>query len=388
MGVGVDSSDNIFVAGYSTATWGSPLRAHSGGNDVFVAKLDGSGTLLWNTFLGGAGTDDGDGIAVDPSGTTILVTGRSNASWGTPVRAYSASDDAFAARLDSGGALLWHTFLGGTANDYGMGITMDSSGNVFVRGCSNATWGSPFRAHSGNYDVYVAKLNGSGTLLWNTFLGGAGSDSSHGSGIALDSPGNIFVGGYTLSISWGSPIRAHSGDYDAFAAKLDGSGALLWNTFLGGSGSDNNYGIALDPAGNVLMTGDSDASWGGPLSAHHGGLDVYVAKLDGNGILLWNTFLGGSNWDYVYNITADPASNILVSGKSVAAWGSPLRAYTGGEDGFVAKLSGSGAFLWNTFLGGSGTDLGFDIDVSSSGSIAVMGNSSATLGQPASGPLR
>ena len=81
------------------------------------------------------------------------------------------------------------------------------------------------------------------------------------------------------------------------------------------------------------------------------------SKLDGNGTLLWNTFLGGNSTDWVYNVAADPAGNILVSGKSTASWGSPLRAYSGGEDGYAAKLDGSGALLWKTSLGGSGADL-------------------------------
>ena len=209
MGIAVDSTGNILVAGYSSATWGSPLRAHSGNYDVFVAKLDGSGTLLWNTFLGGAGTDDGDGIAVDSAGTTILVTGRSSASWGSPVRAYSGSNDAFAAKLDSSGALLWNTFLGGACRRLRHG---HNHGLFRQRLCQGVKALLPGAVRSGpiaaDYDVFVAKLDGSGALLWNTFLGGAGTDSSHGSGIALDSAGNIFVAGYTLSTSWGSPIRA------------------------------------------------------------------------------------------------------------------------------------------------------------------------------------
>ena len=102
-------------------------------------------------------------------------------------------------------------------------------------GNSNATWGSPERAYTANTDAFAAKLDPSGNLLWNTFLGGSGSDS--GSAIAVDASGNVYVGGYSNG-TWGSPVRAYTAGYDAFAAKLDSAGNLLWNTFLGGSSTD------------------------------------------------------------------------------------------------------------------------------------------------------
>ena len=163
--------------------------------------------------------------------------------------------------------LEWNTFLGGSGIDVGFAIAVDASGNVYVGGESTATWGSPLQAHSGEADAFAAKLDSSGALVWNTFLGGSGGDAS--TAIAVDASGNVYVGGYS-NATWGSPLRPHSGGWDAFAAKLDASGALVWNTFLGSSGDDWGLAIAVDASGNVYVGGYSFATWGIPLRPHSG----------------------------------------------------------------------------------------------------------------------
>ena len=157
----MDGSGNVYVGGCSDATWGSPVRAYTSGNDAFAARLDSSGALAWNTFLGSAGSDRGYGIAVDGSGNAY-VAGYSDATWGSPVRLFTAGDDAWAARLDSSGALIWNTFLGGSGNESGRGIAVDGSGDVYVGGESTATWqgtSPPVRVYAAGYDAWAAKLS-------------------------------------------------------------------------------------------------------------------------------------------------------------------------------------------------------------------------------------
>ncbi|MGA3094069.1 MAG: SBBP repeat-containing protein, partial [Dehalococcoidales bacterium] len=340
--IAVDGSGNVYVSGYSTATWGAPVRAYTSGYDAFAAKLDSSGNLLWNTFLGDNGTDYGQAIAVDGSGN-VYVSGYSTATWGAPVRAYTAGTDAFAAKLDSSGALQWNTFLGASGEDYGNGIAVDGSGNVYVAGYSNATWGtSPVRAYASETDAFAAKLDSSGALTWNTFLGTSGYD--YGYAIVVDGSGNVYVAGRS-STSWGAPVRAFtvSGfNTDAFAAKLDSSGALTWNTFLGGSGNDYVYGIAVDGSGNVYVAGSSDATWGAPVRAYTLLNDAFATRLNSSGALTWNTFLGGNNTDDGYAIAVDGSGNVYVAGRSSTTWGTPVRAYTAGTDALAAKLDSNG----------------------------------------------
>ncbi len=214
-------------------------------------------TLTWNTFLGGSERDYGYAIAVDGDGN-IYVTGRSAAGWGSPVRVYTAGYDAFAAKLDYDGSLTWNTFLGGSGTDEGYGIAVDGSGNVYVTGYVTATWGSPVRAYTAGYDAFAAQLDSNGGLLWNTFLGESGVD--YGYGIAVDGSGNVYVTG-TSSSAWSCPtdctVRDYTSSNDAFAAQLDSDGNLTWNTFLGTGGIDNGYGVVVDGAGNVYVAGNS-----------------------------------------------------------------------------------------------------------------------------------
>jgi hypothetical protein len=380
-GIAVDTSGNVYVTGYSSATWGSPVLPYTGSYDAFVAKLNGSGALQWNTFLGSSGIDVGYGIAVDTSGN-VYVTGFSLVTWGSPVRPFTGSGyyDAFAAKLNGSGALQWNTFLGGLDYDAGYGIAVDTSGNVYVTGESWATWGWPVRTFAGGTDAFVAKLSGSGALQWNTFLGG--SDDDLGRGIAVDVSGNVCVAGYSTG-TWGSPVRSFAaGGADAFVAKINGGGDLQWNTFLGSSSPDYGYGIAVDTTGNVYVTGYSDATWGSPVRPYTAYYDAFVAKLNGSGALQWNTFLGGSGEDLGWGIAVGTSGNVYVTGDSSATWGSPVSPFAGGYDAFAAKLNGSGALQWNTFLGGSTSDYGYGIAVDTSGNVYVAGESAATWGSP------
>jgi hypothetical protein len=387
--IAVDGSGNVYVAGYSNAPWGSPVHAYDSNGDAFAARLNSSGNLIWNTFLGGSGPDYGYSIALDGSGNVYVAGQSSGVGWGSPVQGHQGATDAFVARLNSSGNLIWNTFLGGLGWDGGPAIAVDGSGNIYVAGRSNDTWGAPLQAHNApgvNYDGWAARLNSSGNLIWNTFLGGSGGDSGHG--IAVDG-GNVYVAGESDD-TWGSPVRTHFGvaNYDAFVARLNGSGTLIWNTFLGGSGHDRVYGnnIAVDGSGNVYVAGYSNVTWGSPVRAHNplGTSDAFAARLNSSGNLIWNTFLGGSGPDGGYAIAVDGGGNVYVTGESSDTWGSPVRAHTEGVnlDAFAAGLDSSGALIWNTFLGGSGLDYGYGIAVDGSGNVYVAGESSATWGTP------
>jgi hypothetical protein len=336
-GIALDSSNNVYVIGQSSEKWGSPVRAYSNGIDVFVAKVSSSGTLIWNTFLGGSGDDCGYGIALD-SDNTVLVTGNSSASWGaSPVRDYTDDTDCFAAKLSNSGSLIWNSFLGDKGPDGGSGIAVDPKGNAYVSGCSSTAWGSPIRAYSNKVDAFVVKLDHTGSLAWTTFLGGDGNDSAQA--IALDSSGNIYAGGYA-GATWGSPLKAFAGGTeDGFVAKLDSNGSLYWNTFIGGSGLDEIRGIAVDSVNNIYLAGYSDATWGSPWRPYTSGVDAFAAQLSSGGSAAWNTFLGGSVNDYGYGLALDTGTNVFIAGSSAASWGAPVRSYAGGNDGFLAKIT-------------------------------------------------
>jgi hypothetical protein len=359
-GIALDGARNVYISGESIEGWGNPIRPFSGGGDAFVAKLDSSGALQWSTFLGGDGWDGsfGEIIAIDGSGN-VYITGESDSSWGNPIRTFSGGCDAFVAKLDSSGALQWSTFLGGEAarGDYGRGIAVDGSGNVYVTGNSYGSWGipiNPFYVVGNSYTVFVAKLDPSGALQWNTFLGGGNGDA--GMDIAIGGSGNVYVMGNSAS-TWGNPIRPHSGafigDDDVFVAKLDPSGALQWNTFLGGKDSDEGRGIAIDGSGNLYIAGWSHESWGSPIHPFSGGFfNAFAAKLDPSGTLQWSTFLGGVNDSALGFDIA-----VDVPGNVYLTGRRDIKLESSGfghfeEDGFWAKFDPNGGLLWDNSFGG------------------------------------
>jgi hypothetical protein len=385
-----DADGNTYVSGVSNMSWGTPIQVYAGGelngDDVYVAKLDPSGNLLWNTFLGSANVEiEGHGLAVDENGN-VYVTGGADGSWGIPVHPFGGLRDTFVAKLDSDGVLLWHTYLGGVDGvDAGQGITVHD-GTIYMTGTSDAAWGwgVPLAAYSSGVDGFLASLNATnGSLNWHTFFGGSGADIAHG--IEKDAAGNLYVSGYAGE-TWGNPVRAHvpGGDNDGMMVKFNSSGVLLWNTFLGGSGFDIVNNLDIGSTGDLYLAGRSVVGWGDPLSAYAGGSqDGFVAKLDPTtGALLWHSFIGGNGADYAWGVEVDESDNINIVGSSDTGWGSPLTAFSSGYDGFYAKFTPSGGLLLNTFIGGGGADRAYSLDLDNENKVYITGYSNDSWGNP------
>jgi hypothetical protein len=423
-GIAVDSSGNVFVTGETISndfTGGSnnggtnnSFKGGFYGGDAFVAKLGSSGTLDWATYLGGSKSWDwwegGYGIAVDSSGNAFVTgytdsndfIGASN-NGGTNNSFKGGDYDAFVAKLTPSGTLSWATYLGGSGEDRGLGIAVDSSGNAFVTGdtgSSDFTGGSndggANNSKGGWVDAFVAKLTSSGVLSWATYLGRSWYD--HGVGIAVDSSGNVFVTGgagsgyFTGGSNNGGTNNSFkdgftdTGGYDdAFVAKLTSSGLLSWATYLGGYCDEEGTAIAVDSSGNAFVTGwtrsndlTGGSNEGGTNNSFKGnGLDGFVAKLTSSGTLSWATYLGGAG----YGIAVDSAGNALVTGQTATGNftggsnnGGTNNSFKGGDtDAFVAKLTSSGTLSWATYLGGSGNDEGCSIAADSLGNAFVTG---------------
>jgi hypothetical protein len=309
--IAVDSAGNAYVTGSTVSgnfpTASPPLEAAFSvyrAYHAFVAKLNASGSaLLYSTYLGGNVADYGNGIAVDSAGNAYVVgeTASTNFPTASPLQpAYGGGNyDAFVAKVNAAGsALVYSTYLGGSGQEAGRGIAVDSAGNAYVTGYTYSTnfpTASPLQAAFGGgacgsdpcYDAFVVKLNGAGSaLVYSTYLGGSGSDG--GCSIAVDAGGNAYVTGSTNSTDFpmASPLQAAfgGGNFDAFVAKLNAAGsALFYSTYLGGSGNDGGYGIAVDFSTNVYVTGYTGSTnfpVAAPLqSASGAGDDAFIAKI-------------------------------------------------------------------------------------------------------------
>ena len=365
--IAVDGSGYVYVAGWSEATWGNPVYPHTGGRDAFVAKLNSRGERLWHTFMGSSDWDEARSVAVDGVGN-VYVAGTSDASWGSPIHSHAGGSDGFAAKLDSDGERQWHTFMGNDGTDWGRDIAVHRSGAVYVGGVGGSKWDTlPVDDPLGDVDVWVTKLSAAGVRQWYTFMGSVGLDFVRS--IAVDRNSNVYAAGRSFA-TWGSPINAYSGGpSDAAVWKLDSSGARLWHTYMGSSGGeDYGFGIAVDGIGNAYVSGLSPMTWGTPINPFVSGAgesEGYAAKLDSNGTREWHTFVGKEVGGW--GMAIDGSRNIFVGGVPQTVQLSPIgilqRKYTmpagaSGEGGCIAVGTSTNVY----FVGGIDFDWGTPVD--------------------------
>jgi uncharacterized repeat protein (TIGR01451 family) len=297
----IDAALNVYVAGSTSstdlATGGAAQSSYGGGvSDGFAAKLNSAGSsLIYRTYLGGGGQDRAQGVAVDSSGNAYVTGLTDSLNFPATAGAFQSSPggggltDAFVVKLDpAGSSRVYSTYLGGGGQDEGYGIAVDSSGNAYVCGFAGAnfptTAGALQTANAGGPDAFMTKLDAAGSsLLYSTYVGGAGDDRAWG--LALDASGNAYIAGYTSSQSFlPSPFRGFGGGaYDAFVAELNaGASGIVFSSYLGGSGDDQARGIALDSANSIYITGwtaSPDFPTAFPVQAYGGSRDAFVAKI-------------------------------------------------------------------------------------------------------------
>ncbi len=334
---------------------------------------------LWANNAGYSYSDQAFGVAIDNNGNTYITgTYSAYASFGTIMLGAISGFDIFVAKLDSTGTWLWAKSAGSINVDCGYGISVDDSGNCYITGsCSNATYfGSTTLNCTGLVDIFVAKLDTNGNWLWAKRAGGSGLN--RGQGIATDSAGNSYVTGYFGgSGSFGSIPLTSSGDADAFVAKLDTNGNWLWANLAGGAGSDYGCGITCDENGNCYATGNFTgiATFGTTTFTSNGSADIYIAKLDSNGNWLWANLAGGIGGDYGCGIATDNGGNCYATGvfTNSAAFGTTTLTETGNGDIFATKLDTTGNWLWAYRAGGTGYECGNSISTNSNGSCYITG---------------
>jgi hypothetical protein len=392
-GIAVDGSGNAYLTGVTDSTnfpttAGAPQITLGGSADAFVAKLDATGaTLAFSTYLGGAQTDLPKDIAIDASGNAY-VTGITSRDFPTtpgafqpaphPVPSGSASFqlDAFVTKVSSTGtALLYSTYLGGSYEDAGRAIAVDSAGNAYVTGSTRdpagtsaaddfPTTAGAFQTSGGatNYDAFVTKLNPTGSaLVYSTYLGGTTAPTANddGEGIAVDAAGNAYVVGSTGSGNFPTTpgvvkTSLTGATHDGFVTKLNPTGsALAYSTYLGGVDFDAATGVALDTAGNAYVTGQTQSSdfptnGGAPQPAYAGGGDAFATKLNATATAFaYSTYLGGDAVDAGSRIAVDSSGNAYVTGNSGATTttkfpttaGAFQATNVGSADAFVTKIA-------------------------------------------------
>jgi hypothetical protein len=418
--IAVDSAGQAYVAGTTRSadfptTSGAFQSAYNGGEDVFITKFNRSGSAqIYSTYLGGKTNDEpywSASIVVDHEGYAYVAGTTWSSDFPTTPGAFQTTlkgeEDAFVTKLNrDGSGLVYSTYLGGstfTGAYYADAIAVDPAGYAYVTGFTDSPDFPTVNAFQstlkGPEDAFVTKLNRTGTaLVYSTYLGG--SDYDDATGIAVDGGGKAVVTGFTYSTDFPTENAYQSmnhGAANAFITKLNSDGnALIYSTYLGGSGFDAAASVALDWPGDAYVAGDAGSTDfpttpGAYQTTYGGGADdVFVAKFTPSGALAYSTFLGGALDDYANNITVDPAGQAYVTGFTNSPvfpttpdaydmtfnGAGPLHFY---GDAFVTKLNSSGSgLIYSTYFGGSGDDLGLGIAIDPSRKVFITGATSST----------
>jgi hypothetical protein len=411
----VDATGAAYVVGSTDSTdfdVQNEIEGSQGGSsDVVISKLDpsqsGASSLVYSTYLGGEEFDIGAAIAVDATGAAYVTGSTDSDEFNTvnPIEGHTAiAQDVFVAKLaPAGNSLVYSTYLGGTTNDHGRAIAIDSSGAAYVTGTTttddfDVTVGAFEEDFQSGNDAFAFKLNPAGSdLVYSTYLGG--SQQEQGNGIAVDTSGSAYVTGLTDSFSGvgNTPfptLNPHEGDpgdgtTDAFVTKLNPTGSsLLYSTYLGGNALDIGQAIVVDGSAAAYVTGqtnstDFDNTAGALEQSDQGGTDAFVTKFTTQGnTLAYSTYLGGGDADDAGAIAVDSAGAAHVAGTTSSSdfpESDPIDDTLGGEDAFVSKLNPSGGGLaFSTRLGGADSDVGEAIAVDQSGRMVVAGTTLST----------
>jgi hypothetical protein len=407
----LDDAGSILVTGFSLSSNFPGSPAFQGGSsfgDVFVVKMNPSGSaLVYSTFIGGGSDEAGSAMETDARGNVYVAGFTSSPDFpaaGALDPTYNGGLDAFAVKLDSTGSLLYSTFLGGGADDGADDIAVDSAENIFLTGItSSPDFPSPDLS-TGFPDAFASKINANGLSLAYSVLIGGGSDDE-GAGIALDAGGNAYLTGSTSSFDFPvlAPLQGSiGGGKDAFAAKLDPAGTMLYSTFLGGGASDNATAIAVDSTGAAYISGSTNSSDFPtlfPLQTFSGATDAFLTRLNpsGNGIL-FSTFFGGTSTDEGNDLAFLSPNSVYLTGRTSSVQeeqggrfptvNSFDATYNGGDDAFAAQIAPAfPAIVYSSYLGAGADDAGLGMVVNSAGEAYLTGRTNSASGFPTASPF-
>jgi Beta-propeller repeat len=392
--IALDTAGNTYVAGQFqslTAQFGNITLTNSDpegiSKDIFIAKFDASGNVVWAKSAGGGDSSDdvAYGISVDGAGNCYITGSFYLIANFDDVTLFNTDPNnaAFIAKYNSMGSVVWVRKSSGTIDAAGYAIATTSDGTSYVTGRYKGSidFGAGPISSAGNYDAFAVKYDSLGNVIWAKGAGGSLED--RGTGIAVDASGNCYVTGYNLSAvaSFSGVTVTNSGSKAMFATKYDSSGNVVWAK--GGSGNNVCYGngIAVDNQGNSYVTGNfgSVVHFGGGISLTNndsGSGGIFVTKYDAAGGVFWANQAGGANDNKGLAIAVDGAGYVYASGyfSGTANFGNTNLTSIGTSDAFISKYDFLGNPLWTRQAGGvDGNAAGLGIKVDSGGNSFLAG---------------
>jgi uncharacterized protein YjdB len=399
--IATDKSGNCVVAGsfQGAAFFGNDTLNNIGSDDIFIAKFDAAGKLVWVKQAGGEDFDRGLAVAIDGAGN-IVVTGFFEGfaifDDGVSLSSEGSSSDVFVAKYDATGRLLWVKQAGESGNDAGNAVAVDETNNIIIVGSfeGTITFGNTTFESNGDFDIFVAKYDAQGNVLWAKQAGGSNFDE--GLGVVIDAANNIAVTGYFAGNARfdEATLRSSTGeDDDIFIAKYDAAGKLVWAKSAGGDGFDAANAIATDKL-NIILTGNFQgvAAFDSiRVVSNDFSEDIFIARYDESGNARWVQSAGGGDFDDGLAIAVDDAGNSFITGyfTDQASFGEITLLSAGRTDIFIAKYGAAGNLLEAVKAGGASAseegleDAGFGIATDGAGNVYASGvfYETATFGQ-------
>lgn len=352
----VDSNGNIYITGF---TAGALQGTNAGSDDAWVAKYNSDGNILWSKQFGTSRSEQATDIVVDGSGNSYL-TGFTSGNLGDS-STNAGGRDAWVAKYDTDGNRVWIDQLGSLKDDESQSVALDNAGNVYITGF---TEGDLAGDHPGAKDVWLAKYDKDGNLVWTKEFGSANNDLAYG--ITVDNANNLYLTGFTNGDLGGR----ETGKYDSWVAKYDLDGNNLWLETLNSDTQSYSRNVAVDSNGNVYLTGIEE-------EGDNTSFDAFLAKYSPEGSLVWKQQLASSDkWDSSYAVAVDNSGKIYISGYTA---GTLAEENAGSFDAWVAQYDSNGTKLWTRQLGTAAEDSSLGVEVDDSSNVYISGYTAGNL---------
>ena len=375
----VATSDGGFaVLGYTQSMDGDVTGKTTENYDFWVLKFNSDALLEWNKTYGGSGDDRGNSL-IETSDGGFALLGYSDSVDGD-VTTNNGNRDFWVVKIDAFGALTWQKSFGYTGADEGISIIETSDNHLMLSGVLDVTasggegnQGRLYNRHAGG-DYWSIKITPTGDIVWSRFYGGTFTDSPTGIKETLND-GFISVGG---SDSNDVDISNNKGSYDFWIVKSNLNGDIVWEKSFGGSEIDEARDIISDGNGNHIVVGDTRSN-DQDVAFNNGAADLWAIKISNSGELLWNTSIGGSNFDVARSISTTFNNEFIIAGSSRSSNGD-VSKNQGQNDAWVLRLDNSGQLLWETTIGGSEIDFSYDAVQINNGTIVAVGETNSSNG--------
>ena len=379
-----DFHGNVFIAGF---TYGELVagQKHSKGYvaDAFLAKYNGNGKLLWAQQLGTAASDSATALATDAQGN-VFITGF---TYGELVAGQKKSNhyaaDAFLAKYNGKGVRQWMVQMGTPAEDRAAALTTDLHGNVYIAGSTGGEMVSGQKKGADlDIDAYLTKYTGKGGFRWTVQLGSKVADSA--TALATDAKGNVFIAGLTAGELALGKKRGDDSDVDAFLAKYSPKGNRRWIRQLGTPAADSATALATDAEGNIYLAGFTEGEMApGQKNGDEVSVDAYLAKFDSRGNRKWMQQLGTPAEDKAGALATGPEGNVYIAGYTVGEL-EPGQKNGMGQvpDAYLAKYTSEGMQQWVQQLGTATFDEATALATDAAGNVYLAGK---TFGELAPG---